>query len=128
MVSAITQGVKVTVKTEYLPYYSDPKSMNHVFSYKILIENHSDHTIQLKSRHWHIVDANGFKREVVGDGVVGKQPVLEPGERYEYVSGCNLDTTMGKMYGTYSMERILDGKQFLVEIPEFHMLTPYSLN
>ncbi|MCR9065903.1 MAG: Co2+/Mg2+ efflux protein ApaG [Cytophagales bacterium] len=128
MESAITEGVKVTVLTEYQPYYSNVRQMNFVFSYRIKIENESDQTVQLISRHWHIVDANGYKREVQGEGVIGEQPIIEPGETHEYVSGCNLATQIGKMYGTYEMERVIDGKRFNVIIPEFLMMTPFLQN
>ena len=87
-----------------------------------------EHTVQLLRRHWHICDADGTLREVEGEGVVGQQPVLEPGEAHEYVSGCNLRTGIGKMYGTYQMARVLDGKQFDVRVPEFTMVVPFRLN
>ncbi|MBC8111938.1 MAG: Co2+/Mg2+ efflux protein ApaG [Verrucomicrobia bacterium] len=128
MVAQITEGVKVSVVTEYQPEYSSPLQAHFVFAYKILIENCSDQTVQLLRRHWFIYDANGTIREVEGEGVIGQQPVLEPGEVHEYVSGCNLKTNIGKMKGTYLMERILDGKQFKVAIPEFTMISPYRLN
>ncbi|MBY0425440.1 MAG: ApaG domain, partial [Cytophagales bacterium] len=75
-----------------------------------------------------IVDSNGERREVEGEGVIGQQPLLEPGEKYSYVSGCNFKTTIGKMSGTYTMERILDGRAFIVKIPDFTMIVPYLLN
>ncbi len=128
MVSAITNGVKVSVKTEYQAFYSNPMQANFVFSYRIFIENNSDATIQLLTRHWQIRDINGLKREVNGDGVVGLQPIIEPGESHEYVSGCNLTGMIGKMYGFYNMERIVDGGRFEVEIPEFVMEVPFLLN
>ncbi|MFN4144649.1 MAG: Co2+/Mg2+ efflux protein ApaG [Runella sp.] len=128
MTSAITEGVKVSVVTQYQPAYSSPAQAHFVFTYKITIENHSEHTVQLLRRHWFIYDSNGTTREVEGEGVVGQQPVLEPGEVHEYVSGCNLRTSMGKMVGNYLVERLLDGKQFSVAIPEFMMIAPYRLN
>ncbi len=128
IVTEITSGVKVSVATAYQPEYSSPVQSHYVFTYKITIENCSDYTIQLLRRHWHIHDANGTVREVEGEGVVGQQPTLEPGETHEYVSGCNLKTGMGKMRGTYLMERIVDGKQLEVNIPEFVMIIPYKLN
>ncbi|HEY8401094.1 MAG TPA: Co2+/Mg2+ efflux protein ApaG [Cytophagaceae bacterium] len=128
MVTEITHGVKVSVTTSYQPEYSSPAQSHFVFTYKISIENNSDYTVQLLRRHWYIFDANGMIREVEGDGVVGQQPVLEPGEIHEYVSGCNLKTEVGKMKGTYLMERIVDGKHFDVNIPEFVMTVPYKLN
>lgn len=128
MVTAITQGIKVSVITEYQPFYSNPFQNHFVFSYKIRIENQSENTIQLLRRHWHIIDSIGRKYEVEGEGVVGLQPVIESGEFHEYVSGCNLTSSMGKMYGTFLMERLIDGKELKIEIPEFTMITPYLLN
>ncbi|GAB3182297.1 MULTISPECIES: Co2+/Mg2+ efflux protein ApaG [Telluribacter] len=128
MVSEVTEGVKVTVLTEYQPDYSSPRQAHFVFTYKVVIENHSENTIKLLRRHWLIYDSNGTVREVEGEGVVGQQPVLEPGEVHEYVSGCNLRTNLGKMAGTYLMERVLDGRQFRVVIPEFTLIVPYRLN
>ncbi len=128
MISEVTEGVKVSVLSEYQPEYSSPYQAHFVFTYKITIENHSDFTVQLMRRHWLIFDSNGSMREVEGEGVIGQQPVLEPGEIHQYVSGCNLRTSMGKMVGTYLMERVLDGKRFKVQIPEFVMIPPYKLN
>ncbi len=128
MTTAITNGVKVTVLTEYQPDYSHPFQQHYVFTYRVIIENNSSHTVQLLRRFWVIYDSNGTVREVEGEGVIGQQPVLEPGEIHEYVSGCNLKTSIGKMYGHYTMERILDGKHFKVQIPEFVMMAPYLLN
>ncbi len=128
MVSEVTQGVKVSVETAYQPEYSSPGQMHYVFTYRISIENNSQHTVQLLRRQWYIHDANNLIREVEGEGVVGQQPVLESGESHEYVSGCNLKSGMGRMYGTYLMERILDGKKFRVKIPEFIMIAPFKLN
>ena len=79
-------------------------------------------------RHWFIVDALGQKREVEGEGVVGEQPVLQAGESYEYISGCDLKTDIGKMYGSYLMVNLFDGKLFQVEIPEFFMTAPLKMN
>lgn len=123
-----TQGVKVTVTTNYLPDYSSPGQQHFVFAYKINIQNNSEFTVKLLRRHWFIHDTNGIVREVEGEGVVGQQPVLEPGESHEYVSGCNLKTGIGKMRGTYLMERLVDGRQFNVLIPEFVLIVPYKLN
>jgi len=100
---------------------------------RITIKNISDYTVQLKKRHWYIFDSNGMKSEVEGEGVVGEQPILAPGQSYQYVSGCNLMTDMGNMHGTYLMERVpraigIDGKLFNVKIPEFLMIVPYKLN
>lgn len=123
-----TQGVTVHVTTNYLPDYSSPVQQHFVFAYKITIENNSEFTVKLLRRHWHIYDSNHEVREVEGEGVVGQQPVLEPGETHQYVSGCNLKTSIGKMAGTYLMERLVDGRQFNVTIPEFTLIVPYKLN
>lgn len=123
-----TEGVKVTVETNYQPEYSNPANSHYMFSYKITIENLSDYTIQLLTRHWYIFDSNGTHREVEGEGVVGIQPVIEPGQNHEYVSGCNLKTEMGKMSGTYTFKRLADDLHFVVTIPEFEMLCPFKMN
>lgn len=128
MVTEITQGVKVSVETEYQPSYSSPSQYHYVFTYRITIENKSEFTVQLLRRHWHIFDAGFALREVEGEGVVGQQPVLEPNQTHQYVSGCNLKSGIGKMSGFYLMERIVDGRRFEVAVPEFHMITPLRLN
>ena len=128
MLTEITQGVRVTVETEYQPSYSSPSQYHYVFTYRITIENQSDFTVQLMRRHWHIYDAGFTAREVEGEGVVGQQPVLEPGQVHQYVSGCNLKSGIGKMTGTYQMEKIVDGTKFSVNIPEFTMVAPLRLN
>ncbi|AMM52065.1 cobalt transporter [Rufibacter sp. DG15C] len=122
------QGVNVVVTTNYLPDYSSPAQQHFVFAYKITIENNSEFTVKLLRRHWHIFDSNNEVREVEGEGVVGQQPVLEPGETHQYVSGCNLKTGIGKMAGTFLMERLVDGRQFYATIPEFTLIVPYKLN
>ncbi|SFF93356.1 Co2+/Mg2+ efflux protein ApaG [Pontibacter chinhatensis] len=123
-----TEGVKITVTTNYLPDYSSPVQQHFVFAYRIKIENRSEFTVKLLRRHWYIHDSTGQMREVEGEGVVGQQPTLEPGEIHEYVSGCNLKTGIGKMRGTYLMERLVDGRHFDVTIPEFTLVVPYKLN
>ena len=128
MVSEITKGVRVTVNTEYQPTYSSPSQYHYVFTYKIQIENQSDYTVQLLRRKWCVYDSNGSIKEVEGEGVVGQQPVLEPDQLHEYVSGCNLKTGVGKMKGVYIFERLVDGKEFEVTIPEFVMTVPFKLN
>jgi ApaG protein len=128
MVTEITQGIRVTVETEYQPAYSSPSQYHYVFTYRITIENQSENTIQLLRRHWYISDAGFSQREVEGEGVVGQQPVLEPGQSHQYVSGCNLKSGLGKMQGTYLMERIVDGTKLQVNIPEFVMIAPIRLN
>jgi len=128
MVAEITEGIKISVNTEYQPEYSSPINAHYVYAYKITIENYSEHTVQLLRRHWIITDTDGSVREVEGEGVVGQQPILEHGETHNYVSGCNLKSSIGKMAGTFLMERIMDGKKFKVNIPEFILMPPFKLN
>jgi ApaG protein len=128
MVTEITKGVKVCVETFYQNEYSNPLNNEFMFAYRVTIENSGEHTIKLISRHWHIFDSIGDYREVEGDGVVGQQPTLEPGASHQYVSGCNLRSEIGRMYGTYEMQRIDDGKLFEVAIPEFQLYAPPKLN
>lgn len=128
MVMQTTDGVKVSVETEYQPEYSSPQKNHFVFTYRISIENTSDYTVKLLRRHWLIYDANGEVSEVEGEGVVGQQPTLEPGNKHQYVSGCHLKTSMGKMSGSYLMERAIDGKLFEAVIPTFNMVVPFRMN
>ena len=128
MTTQVTQGIHITVRTIYQENYSRPGDNHFLFTYRITIENKSDYTVQLQRRHWHIHDSNGEHREVEGEGVVGQQPILMPGDIYEYESACNLSTDMGKMKGTYLMERSVDKLRFYVNIPEFEMIVPSKLN
>jgi len=124
----ISEGVEVSVETHYQQDYSKPLQGEFMFAYRISIENHNDFSIKLHRRHWHIFDSNGAHREVEGDGVIGVQPVLAPGEKYQYVSGCNLKTEIGKMHGTYQMENMNSKKLFDVNIPPFEMFVPFKNN
>ena len=128
MVAQITEGVKVSVETTYQPEYSNPANEHYMFAYKIQIENLTDYSVQLLRRHWTIFDSNGTNREVEGEGVVGLQPIITPGQLHEYVSGCNLKTDMGTMKGTYQMKRLVDGEIFDVSIPQFPLIAPFKLN
>jgi len=128
MTSLISEGVEVSVETFYQPDYSNPMQSEFMFAYRISLENHNSFPVQLHRRHWHIFDSNGTYREVEGEGVVGVQPVLQPGEKYQYVSGCNLRTEMGKMKGTYQMENLDSKQMFIVDIPAFEMFVPFKGN
>lgn len=128
VVTEITEGVKVSVETEYQPAYSSPSQYHYVFTYRVTIENQSGSTIQLLRRNWEIYDAALAKRDVEGEGVVGQQPVLEPGQFHQYVSGCNLKSGIGKMKGKFIMEKLVDGQKFDVTIPQFMMVAPFKLN
>ena len=128
MVSKISEGVKISVETFYQPDDSNPVQFEFMFAYRITIENGNEFPIKLHRRQWFIYDSNGAQREVEGEGVVGVQPVLKPGERYQYVSGCNLRSEMGKMHGTYLMENLLNKTSFDVNIPVFEMIVPFKMN
>jgi ApaG protein len=128
IVVQITEGVKVSVETTYQPEYSNPANEHFMFAYKVRIENLGNYSVQLISRHWDIFDSNGTKREVEGEGVVGLQPIIEPGNSHEYVSGCNLKTDIGSMKGTYQMKRLVDYELLEVKIPEFALIAPFKLN
>ncbi len=128
MNSAITSGVEITVETFYQPEYSNPLLHEFMFAYRIVIENHNAFTVQLLSRHWYIFDSNGEYREVEGEGVVGQQPVLMNGQKYQYVSGCQLKTEMGTMHGTFDMVNLSNHKNFVVKIPRFQLVAPMKNN
>ena len=127
MSSAVTQGIRVTVEISYLSERSSPAKHQYVFAYHVRIANEGTRTAQLKTRHWVITDGEGKVQEVRGDGVVGEQPVLRPGEHFEYTSGCVLETPFGSMHGTYQMFRD-DGEQFDAEIAPFSLSLPHALN
>ena len=128
IIQQVTEGVSITVETYYQPNQSNPINAEYLFAYRITIENLSTMPVKLLRRHWHIVDSNGSFREVEGEGVVGQQPVIEPGGSYQYVSACNLRTDMGKMYGSYQMENLYNKKLLIVQIPEFQMIAPFKMN
>ena len=117
----------VTVRTQYLPEQSDPDRSNYVFAYTITIRNTGTMPAQLISRHWVIVDANNHREEVRGLGVVGHQPLLQPGEQFEYTSGTALRTPQGSMTGSYHCVAE-DGEQFEAPIPEFILSLPRTLH
>jgi ApaG protein len=128
MTSMITEGMKVSVETFYQPDYSNPLQSEFMFAYRITLENHNHFSVKLHRRHWHIFDSNGTYREVEGEGVVGVQPTLQPGENYQYVSSCNLRTEMGRMDGSYEMENLNNKQLFKVTIPSFEMIVPMKYN
>ena len=128
MPTAVTNDIRISVETSYQNNRINNFNGFNMFAYRITIENNSDHTIKLLRRHWYIHDINEGKQEVEGEGVVGLQPVLEPGESHQYVSGCSLRADFGTTHGTYLMERQMDGKKFEVLIPEFQMIVPYRNN
>ncbi len=128
MISAITNDVRVVVETFYKPIQQNNPANEHIFAYRITIENYSDYTIQLMRRHWEIFDSNGQIREVDGEGVVGEQPVIQPHEFHQYTSFCNLRSDIGRMSGSYTMLRHADNKIMKIVVPEFLMMAPFRMN
>jgi ApaG protein len=118
-----TQAIEVTVKPFYLEEQSEPEQNHYVFAYHVRIQNNGGDTVQLMNRHWQITDGFGRMQEVRGPGVVGEQPVLSPGEAFEYTSGCPLNTPSGIMVGSYEMETA-EGQRFNVDIPAFSLDSP----
>lgn len=121
--TAITDGVTVRVAVNFLPEQSRIEAGKWFWVYHIRIENNSEHTIQLLTRHWRITDGRGAVNLVDGEGVVGEKPVLRPGETHDYVSGCPLSTPQGSMEGHYTFKRG-DGSQFNAVIPYFPLAAP----
>ena len=128
MVTLLTHGIKISVQTNYQEDYSKPEQQLFLFSYSITIENKSEFVVQLLRRHWYIFDSSGEYREVEGEGVIGETPILYSGDVYKYESTCNLTTEIGKMKGTYLMERKKDKIHFKVQIPDFELIVPHRLN
>lgn len=128
MNSKISNGVKVSVETQYQSSQSNPTAGEFMFAYRITIENHNDFPVRLLRRYWNIHDSIGSNKEVEGEGVVGQQPVINPSDSYSYVSGCNLKSDIGKMQGNYLLENINNQKTFKVTIPSFILTAPFKLN
>lgn len=126
MFEAETDGVVVRVEPQFLAQQSDPDENRYVWAYTIEIVNCSSETVQLISRFWRIMDENGLTQEVRGPGVVGKQPVLKPGESFTYTSACPLGAPSGVMVGTYSMLRIGEGEEFDIAVPAFPLDSPHQ--
>jgi ApaG protein len=124
---ALTRGIRVQVQSQYLPERSSPEASRWLFVYRVRIANEGDENVQLLSRRWEITDARGRVEVVEGPGVVGKQPLLRPGEEFEYVSSCPLGTSFGVMHGTYQMA-CADGRRFDVEIAPFALGQPATLH
>lgn len=125
---AETYGIIVKVETEYVAVQSTPNAGEYFFAYRIQITNNSNYTVKLLSRKWHIADSTYDIREVEGEGVVGVQPVIEQGDTYTYVSGCQLQSGIGEMWGHYTLERPVLGDTIDVEIPKFNMMVPWLRN
>lgn len=128
MQTLITHGVKISVESFYQPAHSEPHRKRFLHVYNIRIDNKNSFAVKLLTRHWHIVESTGSVKEVEGDGVIGKQPILEPGAFHQYSSYSILSSDHGKMYGSYCMERLDTGERFDVEIPGFVLIIPAKLN
>ncbi|MBV8977287.1 MAG: Co2+/Mg2+ efflux protein ApaG [Alphaproteobacteria bacterium] len=120
-----THGIRVAVKPAFLDDESDPDEGQYLWAYTVTIENHGPESVQLLSRYWHITDALGREQEVRGPGVVGAQPVIAPGEAFQYTSGCPLPTSSGCMVGRYQM-KTASGQSFEAEIPTFLLESPHE--
>ena len=125
MYSKITNKISITVTPYYLEDQSEPDDNHYVWAYQITINNLGEEIVQLKKRHWKIMDSNGKKQEVDGQGVVGEQPILKPGEKFEYTSGAPLSTPSGFMEGHYEMET-KNGLKFDANIPLFSLDSPHT--
>jgi len=128
MPTCTSNGIKVVVQTRYEPEHSNPNEFKHIFSYRIVISNENEEAVQLLRRYWNIIDSSGMKREVKGDGVVGEQPIIEPGGSHTYVSWCPFESDIGMMKGYFTMKYISDNKEIEVRVPDFSMCLPARLN
>ncbi|WEX09073.1 Co2+/Mg2+ efflux protein ApaG [Chelativorans sp. AA-79] len=123
MYRAVTHDIEVSVEPFFLPDHSEPEENRYVWAYQVTIANHSRESVKVLARYWHITDAMGRVQEVRGEGVVGEQPEIEPGNSFRYTSGCPLSTSSGIMVGHYTMETD-DGEMLEVDIPAFSLDFP----
>ena len=128
MVSQITRGIKISVLTSFEGTYFKNHKIHFAFSYQINIENHSKDSVQLNSRHWEIYDALNDVETVDGEGVIGKKPIIKPGEAFSYSSGCLLSSPIGAMKGFFNMVNFTTTKSFKVLIPTFKLSAPFAIN
>jgi ApaG protein len=128
MVSQITRGIKISVLTSFEGTYFKNYKIQFAFSYEITIENHSKDSVQLITRHWEISDSLNNLEIVDGEGVIGKKPVLKPGEHHKYISGCLLSSPYGAMKGYFNMINFTSTKNFKVIVPTFRLCAPCALN
>ena len=128
MVTQITKGIKVSVESSFEGTYYKEGKLHYAFEYSVKIENQSKELVQLDSRHWVILDSLNEEETVDGEGVIGKKPVLKPGQSHTYTSGCLLASPYGAMYGYYRMINLNSTKKFNVMIPVFKLSAPFSLN
>ncbi len=128
MQTLITHGIKISVESFYQPAHSEPHRQRYLHVYNIRIENHNDFEVKLINRRWLITESNGSSKLVEGEGVIGKQPEIGPGNFHAYSSYSILSTEIGKMSGSYSMVRLDTGEEFEVTIPPFVLVIPAKLN
>jgi ApaG protein len=128
MVSQITSGIKISVLTSFEGTYFKNYKIHFAFSYEVTIENQSKDSVQLNSRHWEIYDSLNDLEIVDGEGVIGKKPVLKPGEKHTYSSGCLLSSPFGAMHGHFNMVNFTTTRSFRVIIPTFKLSAPFALN
>jgi len=128
MVTQITRGIKISVNTSFEGTYFKNYKIHYAFTYEITIENHSKDSVQLNSRHWEIFDSLNDLEIVDGEGVIGKKPVLKPGEKHTYSSGCLLSSPYGAMRGFFTMINFTTSRSFKVIVPTFKLSAPYALN
>ena len=128
MVQQVTQGIKISVKTEFDGTFYKNREMQYAFAYTVTIENQSKDTVQLTSRCWKIKDSLNKTQVVEGEGVIGQKPILQPGEIHSYTSGCLLHSPFGAMKGHYNMVNFSTTRKFRVSIPLFKLSAPFSMN
>ena len=128
MISQITRGIKISVLTGLEGTYFKNHRLHFAFSYEITIENQSKDSVQLNARHWEIYDSLNHLEIVDGEGVIGKKPVLKPGEKHTYSSGCLLTSPIGAMKGFYDMINFTTSKKFKVIVPSFKLMAPFAMN
>lgn len=128
MTDTLTRGIRVRVRPRHLAEQSEPARQHWLFAYHITVVNEGRDTVQLMSRHWVITNGEGKVEEVRGAGVVGQQPVLKPGEEFQYTSGCPLDTPVGTMHGEFTLVNVASGESFEAKIEPFRLAVPSALN
>ncbi len=128
MVTQITNGIKISVLTSFEGTYFKNYRLHFAFSYQITIENHSKDSVQLITRHWEISDSLNNKEVIDGEGVIGKKPVLKPGDSHVYSSGCLLSSSFGAMKGYFNMVNFTSTRNFRVLVPTFKLSAPFALN
>ena len=128
MVQQVTSGIKISVETSFEGTFYKNYKVHFAFGYKVTIENQSKDAVQLNSRYWKVLDALNNTEIIEGEGVIGKKPVLKPGESHTYNSGCLLSSPLGAMKGHYNMVNFTTTRRFLVTIPTFKLYAPFALN